>query len=301
MSGRILRPLPAPIVFLLFFSFATAAALLFQKFLLPLASGLHHGQGLVQGDSAYFHSIAVDLAERIRLHGWSEWRPYPTPSADGNVALLAALYVLFGVDPSLMVPVNAALHALTGTLLFLMGRMLWPGRVGTLAGMVAGTLYVVFPSALNWYGQIHKDGFAIAGTALVLYAWIAAETGPGGRRLAAAVLLTALAGVGLIVFVRPYHLTVVIGGACVMLLTKLLPLRGQGEPASGRRALVLQLTLLATMATAASLAPGPAPASRAIRNGTSRSSRPACWVARRWPGSGSARRGCRRSWRTTSR
>lgn len=255
MSGRVLRPLPAPIVFLLFFSFATAAALLFQKFLLPLAAGLHHGQGLVQGDSAYFHSIAVDLAERIRQHGWSEWRPYPTPSADGNVALLAALYVLFGVDPSLMVPVNAALHALTGTLLFLMGRMLWQGRVGTLVGMIAGTLYVVFPSSLNWYGQIHKDGFAIAGTALILYAWIAAESGWTGRREAAAAILTTLAGVGLIVFVRPYHLTVVIGGALVMLLAKLLPLRGQGKPASVRRTLALQAVLLATMVASVQLAP----------------------------------------------
>jgi len=255
MNGRMLRPLPAPVIFLLYFSYATAAALLFQKFLLPLAVGLHHGQGLVQGDSAYFHSIAIDLAERIRLHGWSEWRPYPTPSADGNVALLAALYVLFGVDPSLMVPVNAALHALTGTLLFQLGRMLWAGRVGMLAGMAAGTLYVVFPSALNWYGQIHKDGFAIAGTALVLYAWIAAEVGHSGRRRAAALVLTALAGVGLIVFVRPYHLTIVIGGALAMLLAKLLPQGSREEPSPGRHSLALQAALLVVMVTAATLAP----------------------------------------------
>ena len=136
MTGRILRQLHPAIVFLLFFSYATAAALLFQKFLLPLIASAHHGQGLIEGDSAYFHAIAVDLADRIRQHGWTEWRVYPTHGATGNVALLAALYSLFGNDPSLIVPVNAAIHALAGTLLFLLGRMIWPGRVGMLAGMM---------------------------------------------------------------------------------------------------------------------------------------------------------------------
>ena len=181
MMKRSLRPLPSSIVFLLFFSYATAAALLFQKFLLPLVASAHHGQGLVEGDSAIFHAIAIDLAERIRQYGWSEWTVYPAYGATGNVALLAALYALFGEDPSLMVPVNAAIHALTGTLLLLLGRKLWPGRVGTLAGAIASVLYVVFPSALNWYGQIHKDGFAIAGAMLVLTAWVSADSWRSGR------------------------------------------------------------------------------------------------------------------------
>lgn len=255
MNGRALRPLPPAVVFLLFFSYATAAALLFQKFLLPLVASAHHGQGLVEGDSAYFHAVAVDLAERIRQHGWSEWRLYPTHSADGNVALLAGLYVLFGADPSLLVPVNAALHALTGTLLFLLGRMLSPGRVGTLAGMVAGTLYVVFPSALNWYGQIHKDGFAIAGTALILHAWMAAETRPAGRRQVLATMLSALAGVGLILFVRPYHLAIVFCGALIMLLVKRVPAPSEMAPTERRRSLALQAALLTAIGIAAYLAP----------------------------------------------
>lgn len=49
MTGNTLkhRPLSPAIVFLLFFSYATAAALLFQKFLLPLVSSAHYAQGLV--------------------------------------------------------------------------------------------------------------------------------------------------------------------------------------------------------------------------------------------------------------
>lgn len=255
MTERILRPLSPAIVFLLFFSYATAAALLFQKFLLPLVASAHHGQGLVEGDSAYFHAVAVDLAERIRLHGWSEWQIYPTVSATGNVALLAGLYALFGEDPSLMVPVNAAIHALSGTLLFLLGRMLWPGRVGTLAGMVAGTLFVVFPSALNWYGQVHKDGFAIAGTMLVLTAWVVAETGKPDRWQVPTALAAALAGMALIVFVRPYSLMPVLGGMLVMLTFKLASIGKSGGSSAYRRALALQLALVILVGMAAYMAP----------------------------------------------
>lgn len=255
MTERSLRPLSPAIVFLLFFSYATAAALLFQKFLLPLVASAHHGQGLVEGDSAYFHAVAVDLAERIRLHGWSEWRVYPAVSATGNVALLAGLYALFGEDPSLMVPVNAAIHALSGTLLLLLGRMLWPGRVGTLAGMVAGTLFVIFPSALNWYGQVHKDGFAIAGTMLVLTAWVVTETGKPNRWQVPTALAAALAGMALIVFVRPYSLMPVLGGMLVMLTVKLASIGKSGGSSACRRALVLQLVLVILVGMAAYMVP----------------------------------------------
>ncbi len=255
MTGRLLRPLPPAVVFLLFFSYATAAALLFQKFLLPLVASAHHGQGLVEGDSAYFHAVAVDLAERIRLHGWSEWHVYPTLGATGSVALLAALYVLFGTDPSLMVPVNAALHALAGTLLFLLGRRLWPGRIGVLAGMIAATLFVVFPSALNWYGQIHKDGFALTGTALVLTAWVLTEEERPGRRQVPIVIATLLAGVALIAFVRPYSLILVLGGVSMMLLFKLALLWKNRRSVVFRHALFLQLLLAVLMAVATAMAP----------------------------------------------
>lgn len=255
MTERLIRPLPSPIVFLLFFSYATAAALLFQKFLLPLAGIAHHGQGLVEGDSAYFHAVAVDLAERIRLGGWSELRLYPSEGATGNVALLAVLYVLFGEDPSLMVPVNAAIHALTGTLFLLVGRMLWPSRIGALAGMIAGILYVVFPSSLNWYGQIHKDGFAIAGSMLVLTAWVSTETGKSSRQKTATILATTLAGLALIVFVRPYNLMLVFGGVLLMLAFRLAAFWHDRKLPEWWRIMTLQIALTVLVGTAAAMAP----------------------------------------------
>lgn len=282
MSGRTLRYLPPPVVFLLFFSYATAAALLFQKFLLPLISSAHHGQGLVEGDSAYFHAVAVDMAERIRLHGWSEWRVYPSLGATGNVALLAALYALFGNDPSLMVPVNAAIHALTGTLLFLLGRMLWPGRIGTLSGMIAATLYIVFPSALNWYGQIHKDGFALAGTALILMAWVVAETGSVARRqifLAVAVLIVGLA---LVVFVRPYNLMLVLGSALVILVLKLTTLWRHRRSTEFRRSLSLQFLIVVLIGVAAFLAPRTGASEQGYAGWNASGTRSAAVVSWKW-------------------
>jgi hypothetical protein len=107
----------------------------------------------------YFDSVASTLADSIRLNGWSSWQLYPAVGAAGNVAILGALYVFFGHDPALVIPVNAAIHALGGMLIYQITREISGKQlIGTYAGVVAATLFVIFPSALNWYAQIHKDG-----------------------------------------------------------------------------------------------------------------------------------------------
>lgn len=203
------------VLWVLYFCYATSAALLFQKALLPRLPALHAGFGLLDGDSIFFHTAAVDLAARIRDIGWSEWSIYPAIGATGNVAILAALYAVFGNDPSLIVPVNAALHAFGGVLLFLIGRRLLPSEAGSLGGLVAGTLFVVFPTALNWYGQLHKDGYAITGVLLLVWAWLRIQ----GQRPVARdfwiVIAATMASVLLIAFVRPYNLLPV---AAVMIM-----------------------------------------------------------------------------------
>lgn len=158
-----------------FFCFSVSAALLFQKLLLPLMSSVVAPGATLTTDSAYFHSVAVALANEIQQHGWSNWRLFPNSYVSGNVALLGALYALFGPDPALAIPLNAIFHALGGVLLFLIAMEISPNRtIGRYAGIIAATLFVVFPSALNWYGQIHKDGYAIVGLLLVLLIWIKA-------------------------------------------------------------------------------------------------------------------------------
>jgi hypothetical protein len=202
------RSMPlAFIIWVVFFCYAICAALIVQKVLLPLIPSLHAGGGLVSGDAIYFDSVAVKLAEQIRQYGWGSWQLFPATGASGNVAILGALYAVFGHDPTLIIPVNAAIHALGGVLIFLLAREL-SGKesIGTYAGVIAGSLFIIFPSALNWYGQVHKDGYAIAGSLLILLTWVKAFRESPDMRGWLMLFLAHLAGVVLVGIVRPYNL-----------------------------------------------------------------------------------------------
>ena len=159
------------LLFLIFYSYSLLAGILFQKLLPQLLPGMVAAGASLTTDSAYFHGIAVNLANEINTKGWHIWSPFPNEYTSFNVALLGALYALFGVNSLLAVPLNAAFHAMGGVLLYLIAKELSTNNEnGKVAGLVASISFIVFPSALNWYGQIHKDGFAIFG--VFLYAYI---------------------------------------------------------------------------------------------------------------------------------
>lgn len=218
------------ILWVVYFCYATVVAVLFQKLVVPNLPSLSAGYGLLNGDSQYFHKVAVELAEAIREFGWQQWTPWPALGATGNVALLAALYAIFGTDPSLIIPVNAALHATGGLLIFLIGKKLAPGHLGFYAGLVTSILFVCFPSSLNWYGQIHKDGFAIAGFLLVAYAWIAWTQRPTSWRDCLVLAALSLVGACLIAFVRPYAVTMLAAVNLFAFLAVILYRAAAGEP-----------------------------------------------------------------------
>lgn len=205
------------VLWMIFYCYSTFAAFMFQKVLLPLFPNYHGGSGLIGGgDSVFFHKIAAALAESIRLHGWSQWTLRPAEGATGNVSLLAALYAIFGTDPTVIIPVNAAVHATSGLLIFLIARLLWPGRVGVYSGVVTATLFVVFPSALNWYAQVHKDGFAILGMLIIFYSWLQGITYSSRLKCCLWILLGNFAGIALVIFVRPYNIMLLtLSGAAV--------------------------------------------------------------------------------------
>ena len=157
---------------LVFFCFSVSAALIFQKLLLPnLTSMLAPGTTLTT-DSAYFDSIAVEMAQQIKQHGWNSWHMFPNDYSGIHVSILAAVYAVFGHDTTLAIPLNALFHAFGGVLIFMIAIELSSSYlVGFFAGIVASCIFVLFPSALNWYGQIHKDGYAIAGLLAILLIW----------------------------------------------------------------------------------------------------------------------------------
>ncbi len=169
ISNEVLIP---KVLWVLYFCFTTISALIFQKLLLPLVPSLHAGYGLLTNDAIHFHTLAVGLVEQIHAVGWSAWSIWPHYSGGANVSILAILYYFFGPDPSLVIPINAVLHATGGVCIYLIAKAIVPGGVGHYAGLVVSTIFVMFPSGLMWYAQLHKDGYAILGLLFVVYSWV---------------------------------------------------------------------------------------------------------------------------------
>ncbi len=223
MKEKVVNYLFVPkVLWVLYFCYATCIALVFQKFLLPLVPSLHAGDGLLTSDSIYFHTVAIELADRIRESGWSNWSLWPTQGCSANVAVLSILYVFFSPDPSLAIPINAVLHASSGILIYLIALAIYPGRVGRYAGLIGSVLFIVFPSGLNWYAQIHKDGYAILGLLLVLYSWLRWVTAELCIRKFLMFLTGNILGGLLLLSVRPYAVDILFLAVLVLFLITLL-------------------------------------------------------------------------------
>ncbi len=193
------------------FLYASFMALLLQKAVLPLFPDIHAGHGLLTNDAIVFHNMAVEIAHRIHESGWIEWRLYPQ-GASANVAILSALYSLLGSNPAWFIPFNAAAHATGALLIYRIGSGLVDSDVGKLGGLLAGICFLIFPSGLQWYGQNHKDAFAIVGSLLVLSAWLTLHD----QRFrvdwqnVCKVFVVGISGALLIGLVRPYYVLVVV-------------------------------------------------------------------------------------------
>jgi len=193
-------------------------ALMFQKVALPLLPGIYAGHGLLIHDPITAHNAAVTYANKIRELGWDQWKLFPTGSEGGNIGILSALYALFGPDPALFIPFNAAAEATCALMIYRLGSTLWPGRIGTIGGLVAAVMFLVFPSSLQWYGQNLKDAFVIAGMLTMLYVQLRLlrqSEEPDAPKLPQ-LLLMMLGGAVLCAVFRPYMpiLLLVIFGMC---------------------------------------------------------------------------------------
>jgi putative peptidoglycan lipid II flippase len=203
-----------------YFSYAMIAAILFQKVLLPWQSQLHAGHGLLVGDSEFFHVAAQQLAETISLYGWSAWKLFPVANAYGNVGINGAIYAFFGVDPAFVIPLNASVHALSGVMLYRIISMVGgDGQDARWAGVISGSLFVLFPTALNWYGQLHKDGYAILGLLFLVWSWLTLFIRSVDLKRYMKVVVMYVVGISLLGVARPYVLKLLIP---ITILTSLL-------------------------------------------------------------------------------
>jgi hypothetical protein len=199
------------ILWVLFFCYAACIALMVQKVILPILPKMNENGGLFGPDSIFFDSIARQMAEKINSIGWTEWSLYPAEGATGNVAVLGALYAVFGYDPAVIIPVNAALHATGGILIYQIVREVAGGtKISELAGMFAAALFVIFPSALNWYGQLHKDGYIIAGFLFIILAWLMSVSRATNIVKYLKCIAVFLIGMLLITMIRPYMIKMIL-------------------------------------------------------------------------------------------
>ena len=142
----------------------------------------------------------------------SEWHLFLHGSS-GNTALLAALYAVLEPDPAWFIPFNAGAHAAGALLIYQLGPRIWPGYPGQAGGLIAGIVFLVFPSSLQWYGQNHKDAFAILGTLLVLEAWLRClpVVKISVRNLLQLMIQTTVGAV-LVGLFRPYYVVLLLAG-----------------------------------------------------------------------------------------
>ena len=207
------------------FVYATLTALLLQCVILPqLVPGLHAGNGLIAGgDWVGFHRFAKELAEKISLQGWSVWELRYERQAPVGIA--AAIYVFAGPHPWALVPLSAAVHATTAILIILMVVRSVPNLRYSVVCVLP---FIVLPSSLIWYGQIHKDGFFFLGICLCLYGWILlSRTGLSHKFLAdtSGAVFCIFAGCFFVWLMRPYGIKLM-QGAGVFLALVLLPTFG---------------------------------------------------------------------------
>lgn len=218
------KKVSAFVLWVVFFCYSCSAAIIFQKVLLPIISPETAGTSLLPNDATYFHQIAAKLAADIRELGWGQWHIFPAVGASGNVGILALVYAVLGADPAYIVPINAAMHALSGVLIYKISQELATHEsIGFYAGIIASTLFVVFPSALSWYGQNHKDVYAIVGVLLIFLGLIRAiDLRSHSLKTLGLITLTLFLGIFLLGIVRPYSLKLMTLAISLMILIVVL-------------------------------------------------------------------------------
>ena len=125
---------------------------------------LHHGMGLLKNsDSVYFFSRALELSALVELAGWSQWSLVYEDQLP--IGLSAAIINLSGIEhPLIIIAFNCFLvglgtcflaHRLFDAFSVLDARKIW--------------LWVLFPSALLVYGQVHRDAPVMLGICILIW------------------------------------------------------------------------------------------------------------------------------------
>jgi hypothetical protein len=220
-------------VWLCVFIYAMLAGLTIQLVILPhVFPQLHAGNGLLAGrDWVGFHEQAVVMAQRIAQGGWSKF--LLRPDGDNAITGVASFfYFVFSPHPWILLPLSGAAFASGGAALFSILKQL---DLDDNEAIIAMLPYVVFPSALLQYGQIHKDVFCTAGALVVVWSWVRLMGGEQRLWRLALVAVMCLAALAVVSIFRPYLMIPLFGMGVLLLLWRLVDLAFQFVRATVRQ------------------------------------------------------------------
>jgi hypothetical protein len=193
----------------LFFFYSLICGVIFFEFVIPNIFSLHAPGSTLTPDSTYFNEVAIKLANDINLHGWASWKLYPAIAASGQSSYLAILYVFFGVHPLYAVTFNAFFHSFSGVLIYLIVlEVLSFKNFSKYAAFFSASLFVVFPSAMTWVGQIHKEACLSTGVLLALWGIMKILSNKPGRHIAVSIFSALILSLILISSMKPYILQI---------------------------------------------------------------------------------------------
>ena len=194
-------------LWVLFFFYSLICGVIFFEFVIPNISSLHAPGSTLTPDSTYFNEIAIRLANDINLHGWTSWKLYPAIAASGQSSYLAILYFFFGVHPLYAVVLNAFFHAFSGVLIYLIVlEVLGVKNFSKYAAFFSASLFIVFPSAMTWVGQIHKEACLSTGLLLALWGIMKILSNKPVRHTAISIFSALILSLILISSMKPYML-----------------------------------------------------------------------------------------------
>jgi hypothetical protein len=275
----------------LFFLYPFFASIFVQLILLRyIFPQWNAGEGmLVGGDWLSFHQLAVALADKINHFGWSAWVLRPANQAPAGIA--AIFYVLIAPKPWVMIPLNAALHA---TAAFTLVKILTVFTNNKKTAILAALPFWLYPSALTWYAQIHKDGYFIAGFLLFVFGWmliLQIERHHFWLTLLRSTLFI-LSGAFLIWVVRIYSVEMIqgVGFLALASATIIFLYRASKKKLAWMQAGITSLVLLVVMVAInprilpKNIYTSPAPASSAAEEDVVVQVPPVLWRNTSWPG-----------------
>lgn len=147
------------------FIWAIFCGMLLQFVIFPhFFSQTYWGHGLIQGDWVEFHLKAVEFANSS---SFSRLNFSVIPLEYAPAYPLGVLYFLFKIqEPWIMLPLNAFVFGASVFMLYLVCLKLGFSKKSSLCSLA---LLFLFPSSLELFGLVHRDGFVFLGYLMILY------------------------------------------------------------------------------------------------------------------------------------